>query len=50
MDEINRSRQHKMDRQEMIHKVTEILQHANMRELTFTYITLTHLKNDPTEK
>ncbi len=50
MDEINRSRQHKMDRQEMIHKITEILQHANMRELTFTYITLTHLKNDPTEK
>ncbi len=50
MDEINHSGRHKIDRQEMICKITEILQHANMREVTLTYIMLTHLKNDPTDK
>ena len=46
MSKIDQSAKTDTNRQEMIWKIEEILQRANMREVTLTYTMLAHLGKD----
>ena len=46
MSKIDQSAKTDTNRQEMICKIVEILQRANMREVTLTYTMLAHLGKD----
>lgn len=50
MSKINKSEEKDTNRQEMICKIVKILQHANMREVTLTYMMLAHLGKDPAKE
>lgn len=50
MGKIDQSAKIDTNRQEMICKIAEILQHANMREVTLTYMMLAHLGKDPAKE
>lgn len=50
MSKIDKSEEKDTNRQEMICKIVKILQHANMREVTLTYMMLAHLGKDPAKE
>ena len=50
MSKIDKSEEKDTNRQEMICKIVKILQHANMREVTLTYMMLALLGKDPAKE